>query len=273
MSAAAAGQTPTMPDTPPPPTPDAPPTELDYSNLRALFINCTLTRSPKPSHTALLQGAVANLMRSHGVHVDEIRAIDHRIATGMSPDMTEEGWGEDAWPAIFEQVQAADILVLGTPLWLGEKTSVCTRVVERLYSSSGAYNDRGQFFPYGKVAGWIVTGNEDGVKHASMNLAFSMSHLGYTVPPNPDSGWIGEIGPGKSFGDDDGEGGKVGYDNGFTLRNVNLMTWNLLHMAAILKQRGGIPTFGTGMQQWNELDERWGTPPLADLVPEQPQVD
>jgi multimeric flavodoxin WrbA len=176
--------------------------------------------------------------------------------------MTAEGWGEDAWPAIFERVKAADILVLGTPLWLGEKTSVCTRVVERLYSSSGEYNRKGQFTFVDKVAGWIVTGNEDGVKHTSMNLAFSLSHLGYTIPPNPDCGWIGEIGPGPSFGDD----GEVGLDNEFTHRNVSLMTWNLLHMAAILRQRpDGIPAWGTAMREWR-AGERFGTPPLRELV-------
>lgn len=250
-----------------PRTPTAPPADLDYSQLRALFINCTLKRSPAPSHTGRLEDAVAKLMEQQGVTVDRVRAIDHRIATGMQPDMSKDGWSEDAWPAIFEQVKAADILVLGTPLWLGEKSSVANRVIERLYSSSGEYNADGQFFPYGKVAGWIVTGNEDGVKHAAMNLAFSMSHLGYTVPPNPDSGWLGEIGPGKSFGDEPDEQGapRVGFDNEFTLRNVSLMTWNLLHLAAILKQRGGIPAFGTGMQQWAD-GERYGTPTLTELV-------
>jgi multimeric flavodoxin WrbA len=222
-----------------PATPDAPPADLDYGQLRALFINCTLKRLPEPSHTERLQGAVVKLMRGRGVHVDEIRAIDHRIATGMSPDMAEEGWSEDAWPGIFEQVKAADVLVICTPLWLGEKSSVCTRVIERLYSSSGEYNAQGQFFPYGKVGGWIVTGNEDGVKHVSMNLSFSLSHLGYTIPPNPDCGWIGEIGPGPSFGDE----GEVGLDNPFTLRNVSLMTWNLLHMAAMpSRSRSTSPT-------------------------------
>jgi multimeric flavodoxin WrbA len=240
---------------------DAPPTDLDYGSLRAMFINCTLTRSPEPSHTAKLMGAVAGLMRSHGVEIDELRAIDHRIAVGMKPDMTAAGWDQDEWPAIFERVKAADILVLGTPLWLGEKSSVCTQVVERLYSSSGEFNDKGQFTFVDKVAGWVVTGNEDGVKHASMNLAFSLSHLGYTVPPNPDCGWIGEIGPGKSFGDDD----EVGYDNAFTLRNVSLMAWNLMHMAAILRERGGIPAWGTAMRQWSE-GERFGTPSLRELV-------
>lgn len=241
--------------------PAGPPADLDPAGLRALFINCTLSRSPVESHTDRLMGAVATLMRSHGVEVDELRAIDHRIATGVYPDMTEQGWGEDAWPAIFDRVLAADILVLGTPIWLGEKSSVCTRVVERLYGSGSLYNDRGQFPYYGKVGGWVVTGNEDGVKHASMNLCYSFTHLGFTVPPNGDCGWIGEIGPGPSFGDD----GDVGYDNAFTHRNVSLMAWNLMHMAAMLRARGGIPAWGTAVEHW-DAGERFGTPPLRELV-------
>ena len=239
----------------------APPADLDYGSLRAMFINCTLTRSPGASHTERLMDGVATLLREHGVTVDSIRAVDHRIASGIYPDMTEHGWGEDEWPAIFERVRAADILVLGTPLWLGEKSSICTRVVERLYGSSGAYNDKGQFTYYGKVGGWVITGNEDGVKHASMNLAYSLSHLGYTVPPNCDCGWIGEIGPGKSFGDDD----EVGYDNSFTHRNVSLMAWNLMHAAAMLRAAGGVPEHGTSMERWSN-GERFGTPPLRELV-------
>lgn len=243
-------------------TPTAPPEDLDYASLRALFINCTLTRSPGESHTARLMDGVATLMRSQGVEVDTLRAVDHRIASGIYPDMTEHGWGEDEWPAIYERVMAADILVLGTPLWLGEKSSICTRVVERLYSSSGEYNERGQFAYYGKVGGWVVTGNEDGVKHASMNLAYSFTHLGYTVPPNGDCGWIGEIGPGRSFGDED----EVGYDNSFTHRNVSLMAWNLMHAAAGLRKLGGVPAWGTAMRPWKEDGERFGTPPLRELV-------
>jgi multimeric flavodoxin WrbA len=242
-------------------TPDAPPADLDRSGLRAMFINCTLTRSPKPSHTQRLLDAVARLMQSNGVEVDQLRAIDHRIATGVYPDMTEQGWGDDEWPSIWDRIMAADILVLGTPLWLGEKSSVATRVIERLYGNGSIYNERGQFPYYGKVAGWVVTGNEDGVKHASMNLCYSFTHLGFTVPPNGDCGWIGEIGPGKSFGDDD----EVGYDNPFTHRNVSLMAWNLMHMASILRQHDGIPAWGTAVQRWYD-GERFGTPGLRELV-------
>src|SRR5688572_7422084 len=102
----------------------------DYPDLRALFISCTLKRSPEASNTEGLAAISMEIMRRNGVTVDLIRAVDRRIATGVWPDMTEHGWEADDWPAIFEQVMAADILVLLTPIWLGEKSSVCTQVIE-----------------------------------------------------------------------------------------------------------------------------------------------
>src|SRR5947209_16198136 len=98
----------------------------DYSDLRALYINCTLKRSPEVSNTQGLADRSIAIMQRNGVSVDVVRAVDHDIATGVQPDMTEHGWGRDEWPAIFEKVLAADILVLLSPIWLGEKSSVCT---------------------------------------------------------------------------------------------------------------------------------------------------
>jgi multimeric flavodoxin WrbA len=108
----------------------------DFSGLRALFVNCTLKRSPEISHTQALGDRSIAIMQRNGVTVDTIRAVDHSIATGVHPDMTEYGWEHDDWPAIHERVMAADILVLLSPIWLGEKSSVCTRVIERLYGNS-----------------------------------------------------------------------------------------------------------------------------------------
>src|SRR3954470_21116801 len=105
----------------------------DFTDLRALFVNCTLKRSPEPSNTQGLADISIEIMRRQGVTVDVVRAIDHEIATGVWPDMTEHGWDRDGWPAIAEIVMAADILVLCTPIWLGEKSSVCMQVVDRLY--------------------------------------------------------------------------------------------------------------------------------------------
>jgi multimeric flavodoxin WrbA len=139
------------------------------------------------------------IMRRTGVEVELIRAVDQEIATGVWPDMTEHGWPRDDWPAIFEKVIAADILVLLTPIWLGEKSSVCTQVIERLYGNSHLLNEHGQYAYYGRVGGCLVTGNEDGVKHCAMNVLYSLQHLGYAIPPQADAGWIGEAGPGPSY--------------------------------------------------------------------------
>src|SRR5262245_2260869 len=177
-------------------------TEWDFSDLRALFVNCTLKRSPARSHTQGLIDRSSEIMCRQGVAVEEIRAIDHDIATGVWPDMTEHGWDRDEWPLIHERVMASDILVVCTPIWLGEKSSVCTRVIERLYGNSHLLNDVGQYAYYGRVAGCLVTGNEDGVKHCAMNILYSLQHLGYTIPPQADAGWIGEAGPGPRYLDE-----------------------------------------------------------------------
>jgi multimeric flavodoxin WrbA len=223
-----------------------------YDDLRACFVNCTLTRSPGPSHTQLLMDRSIALMRGVGVDVDVIRAVDHDIPPGVQPDMTAHGFAHDDWPALQERVLAADVLVLGTPIWLGDKSSVCSRVIERLYGWSGRVNDDGQYLYYGRVGGCLVTGNEDGVKHVAMNVLYSLQHLGYTIPPQADAGWIGEVGPGPSYGDDG-----IGFDNDFTNRNTTFMTWNLLHLARMLRDQGGIPAYGNQRTAWAD-GERFG---------------
>jgi multimeric flavodoxin WrbA len=220
---------------------------MDYSDLRAVYINCTLKRSPERSNTQGLADKSIAIMEENGVAVEQFRAVDHAIATGVYPDMTEHGWERDDWPAISERVMAADILVLLSPIWLGEKSSVCTRVIERLYGNSSVLNECGQYAYYGRVAGCLITGNEDGIKHCAMNILYSLQHLGYTIPPQADAGWIGEAGPGPSYLDD----GSGGPDNDFTNRNTTFMTWNLLHLARMLKDAGGIPAHGNQRSEWD----------------------
>ena len=220
--------------------------QADYSDLKALFVNCTLKRSPETSNTQGLMDKSIEVMREQGVEVDCIRAIDHDLAIGVWPDMTEHGWERDEWPAIYERVIAADILVLGMPIWLGEKSSVATHVIERLYGNSHLLNDQGQWAYYGRVGGCIVTGNEDGIKHCAMNVLYSLQHLGYTIPPQADSGWIGEAGPGPSYLDE----GSGGPENDFTNRNTTFAAWNLMHLARILKDAGGIPAHGNQPKEW-----------------------
>jgi multimeric flavodoxin WrbA len=219
----------------------------DFSDLRALFLNCTLKKSPERSHTEGLIAISRAILEKNGVATDVIRPVDHDLAFGVWPDMTEHGWDNDEWPALLEKVMAADILVLGTSIWLGEKTSVCTQVIERLYAASGLLNDAGQYAYYGRVGGALITGNEDGAKHCAMNILYSLQHLGYVIPPQADAAWLGEAGPGPSYLDE----GSGGPENDFTNRNTTFMTWNLLHLARMLKDAGGVPAHGNQRSAWD----------------------
>jgi multimeric flavodoxin WrbA len=218
----------------------------DFSDLQALILNCTLKPTPQRSHTQGLLDVVQAIMERNNVAVDTLRPVDYDIAHGVYGDMTEHGWKHDDWPMLYEQVQAADILVLGSPIWLGEKSSVCTQVIERLYANSADLNEHGQYAYYGKVGGCIITGNEDGIKHCSMSILYALQHLGYVIPPQADAGWIGEAGPGPSYRDP----GSGGPENDFTQRNTTFMTWNLLHLARMVKAAGGIPAHGNQRSEW-----------------------
>ncbi|WP_441000389.1 flavodoxin family protein [Fodinibius sp. SL11] len=223
--------------------------ETDFSNLSALFLNCTLKPNPNDSHTETLIEVSQSIFEKNNVSTEVIRPVDYNIAPGVYPDMTEHGFEEDDWPEIQQKVMDANILVIGSPIWLGEKSSVATKVIERLYGYSGKLNDKGQYAYYGRVGGCLITGNEDGIKHCSMSILYGLQHLGYVIPPQADAGWIGEAGPGPSYGDE-GEDGPVGFDNEFTQRNTTFMTWNLMHMAHMLDQAGGLPAHGNQRSEW-----------------------
>lgn len=220
---------------------------MSFSNLRALFLNCTLKKSPQTSNTEGLMDVARAIMQKNGVRVESIRAVDHEIPPGVDTDMTEHGWERDEWPEIQKKVMEADILVIGTPIWLGDKSSVCTKVIERLYGYSGELNEAGQYAYYGRVGGCIITGNEDGIKHCGMNILYSLQHIGYTIPPQADAGWVGEAGPGPSYLDP----GSGGPQNEFTQRNTTFMAWNLMHLARLLKDAGGIPAHGNQRTAWD----------------------
>ncbi|GAC1498993.1 MAG: flavodoxin family protein [Candidatus Saccharimonadales bacterium] len=223
----------------------------DFSGLKAVFLNGTLSKSPELSHTDRLVKISQLIMEKHGIETELIRAIDHDIASGVWPDMTEHGFKSDAWPAIYKKVMKADILVIAGPIWLGDNSSETKKIIERLYACSGILNSQGQYAFYGKAGGCLITGNEDGIKHCAMNILYSLQHLGYTIPPQADAGWIGEAGPGPSYGDKTDDGEIAGVDNDFTNRNTTFMTWNLMHLAKMLKSSGGIPAEGNQRNKWD----------------------
>lgn len=224
----------------------------DFSKLKAVYVNCTLKKSPQQSHTRGLIDLSKSIMDKEGVKTDVIRFVDHDIASGVYPDMTEHGWVKDEWKNVFEKIFSADILIIGTPIWLGEKSSEAQKLIERLYSMSGELNKKGQYLYYGKVGGTIITGNEDGAKHCAMGILYALQHIGYSVPPQADSAWLGEVGPGPSYLDPEAHA----LENDFTNRNTTFMTYNLMHLAKLLKQNNGYNVYGNSREEWDQ-GTRW----------------
>ena len=188
--------------------------------LKALFINCTLKKSPDVSHTQALIDRSAEIFEKEGVATETVRLVDHYVPYGMMARVDDD----DEWPGIFDKVMDAEILVIGTPIWLGEASSLATKAIERMYGSSGETNDKGQYIYYNKVGGVLATGNEDGGKAVSRSIIYALQHIGYTIPPQADAYWVGEAGPGPSYIE-------AGQDNEFTKRNTQFMTYNLIHFA------------------------------------------
>lgn len=227
----------------------------NFTDLKALFLNCSIKKDKKESHTQRLLNRVSGIMEKEGVTVAHEYVLDHDIAFGMIKDGKESGQ-KDEWPKIQKKIMEADILVIGTPIWLGVKSSVATLVIERMYAYSGDHNEKDQYLYYGKTGGCVITGNEDGIKHCSMDILYALQHIGYMVPPQADCGWIGEAGPGPSYGDTEWNGKKIapmGYDNEFTNRNATFMAWNLMHTARMLKDNNGIPALGNTTKDWEHV--------------------
>jgi multimeric flavodoxin WrbA len=197
---------------------------MPQPSLRALFLNCTLKKSPETSNTEALIAKVVEWFDAMGVESEVVRVVDYRVAFGVTSD---EGDG-DEWPVILEKVKAADILVVGTPIWFGVRGSVAQLVVERLDGTYTERNEAGQYPLYNKVAGVVVTGNEDGAHAAAETTLFNLSHLGCTVPPNADTYWVGDAGPGPSYIE-------AGRDHEYTKRTTRWMAHNLVHLARILR--------------------------------------
>lgn len=194
--------------------------------LKTLFLNTSLKKSNESSNTSALFDKAKAIYEKEGVEVEEIRVADYNVPHGISDDLGEG----DEWPGILQKVLNADILVIGSPVWLGEKSSIAKKVLERLNGSSGQTNDKGQEIFYQRVAGAVVTGNEDGAKHAARDIIYALSHLGFAIPPAVDAYWVGDAGPGPSYMDGDGE------SNDFTQGAIETMAYNTIHLARILNE-------------------------------------
>jgi multimeric flavodoxin WrbA len=167
--------------------------------MRALIVNCTLKPSPETSNTEALAKVVADKLREEDVEVGEVRAVDKNILPGVESDMGEG----DEWPPIREAILAAEILVVATPTWLAHPASVTQRVLERMDAMIAETDDDGRPVAYGKVAGVVVTGNEDGAHHVISEVAGALIDIGFTIPAQAWTYWNRGPGPGKSYLEDD----------------------------------------------------------------------
>jgi multimeric flavodoxin WrbA len=193
--------------------------------VKALFLNCTLKKSPAVSNTGALIDKVVAVMRSIDVETEVVRVVDHNIPFGTQSDMG----GGDEWPVILSKITGCDILVVAAPIWFGVRSSVAQLVIERL---DGTYADRdpgtGHYPLYNKVGAVIVTGNEDGAHDVAANTLFNLTHLGCVIAPNSDCYWVGDAGPGPSYIEAHGD------RHLYTNRTARYLAHNTVAMARIL---------------------------------------
>ncbi|WP_122263523.1 flavodoxin family protein [Ornithinimicrobium cerasi] len=195
--------------------------------LTALVLNCTLSPSPAESSTGLLGQQVLDALATHGVTGSQVRVVDHDVRPGVELDMGDG----DAWPGIREQVMAADILVLGTPTWMGQHSSVAQRVLERLDAELSEEDDEGRLLTFGKVAVAVVVGNEDGAHHISAILFQALNDVGFTIPAHGVTYWNGEAMHTVDYKDLD-ETPEV------TASATKTLAANAAHLARLLRREG-----------------------------------
>jgi multimeric flavodoxin WrbA len=203
--------------------------------LKALIVNCTLKSSPQQSNTDRLIDKAVELYQKEDVECEVLRLVDYNVKPGVS---SNEGDG-DEWPLIFNKIKECDILIIGSPIWVGHTPSTVQRLIERMdalfHETELQDSENGQYLTYNKVAGVLITGNEDGAHSVAAQVLWAMQEFGFTVPPNVNCYWVGEAGPGPSYIEAGGE--KSVYTNKILRFTVSNTTW----FAKMLKQNP-IPT-------------------------------
>lgn len=192
-------------------------------DLRAFGLNCTLKSSPSASSTQMMLDLLLTALSHHGVQTSHARVVDHDVKPGVSAD---EGDG-DAWPSLRRQVMDAQILVLATPIWMGQPSSVAKRVLERLDAVLGEIGDDGRYPTFGKVAIVGVVGNEDGAHHVCAEVYQALIDVGFTVPATSGAYWVGEAMGSTDFKDLDAIPDKVD-------KAIATLTCNAVHLARLL---------------------------------------
>ena len=194
------------------------------TDLTALVLTCSLKKSPAPSSSEVMGREVLAALESHGVTGEVVRVVDHDVRFGVS---TDEGDG-DGWPALRAKMLAADVLVIATPIWMGQPSSVAKVVLERLDAEISESDDQGRMLTLGKVAGVAVVGNEDGAHHTCAEVFQALVDVGFTVPAAASTYWVGEAMGSVDYQDLDPRPEKVQSTTADVARH-------LAHLARLLK--------------------------------------
>jgi multimeric flavodoxin WrbA len=168
--------------------------------MQALILNCTLNSSPEKSNTGALAETVAKALENKGVSVQTVRIADQNILPGVSSESLGEG---DDWPEIHQLIVDSEILVIASPTWVGHPSSFAQKVIERLDGMISETKDDGRPLAYDKVAGVVVTGNEDGAHHVISEICGALGDIGFTIPPQAWTYWNKGPGPGPNYLDTD----------------------------------------------------------------------
>ncbi|WP_219419335.1 flavodoxin family protein [Pseudonocardia nigra] len=196
------------------------------TSLTALALNCTLKPAPDESSTHVMAGQVLAALGANGVTGEEVRVVDHDVKPGVQADMGDG----DAWPQIRSRIQAADILLIATPTWVGHPSSVAQRVLERLDAELSETDDAGRPAMYGKVAVAAVVGNEDGAHKIVADLFQALNDVGFTVPAQGSVYWNGEAMTPGDYKDLEETPEAVS-------STMSTLAANAAHLARLLKER------------------------------------
>jgi multimeric flavodoxin WrbA len=208
--------------------------------MKTLILNCTLKRSPADSNTAMLADEVVAGLEERGVECETLRLVDLNILPGVSSD---EGGG-DEWPIVRNEILASSIVILATPTWLGQMSSVAKRALERIDAMLSEQNEAGQMIAYNPVAGSVVTGNEDGAKHCVAEMQAAMTDIGFCAPPLAYTYWNMGPGPGPEYADTD-------HGKEWSKTTASTCAHNLYNVARALEERP-IPPEEYAQQKSNE---------------------
>ena len=192
--------------------------------MKALILNCTLKPSPEPSNTEALATHVIKSLEALGAKTQIIRVADYDVKTGVKSDMGEG----DGWPIILKELLAADILIMATPTWMGTLSSMAMRVLERMTGLYSTKDNEGRPVAYNKVAGFIVTGEEDGARHVVAEIAAALMDVGFTIAPQSYTYWNNGPGPGKSYLESD-------FRKDWSIETGKLVAANVVAIAKALK--------------------------------------